>query len=272
MVDLQNLELKYFCNGYNVPYKLRNGSTLNIKPILVKDYPYYGIAKSILEIAKNEMGDIEIIKMSYLEFLFNLLKTNKMYINWFLNICKLCFGYEKIGIVEKNKKNCLALCNEDETIEHIITPKEFDDIMKIILNQNDSSYDNRYINPEVRELMESYYKAKYNNMRSPTLEEKKAYVTSKTGISISQLNEMTYRYFNLVYDANINSEIYITQKMIQCSQKYDVKEDIKHPLFEPKKDPYAEIFEDTTILSEKGVSGAENLNALNLPHDDSVKF
>ena len=107
-----------------------------------------------------------------------------MYINWFLNICKLCFGYEKIGIVEKNKKNCLALCNEDETIEHIITPKEFDDIMKIILNQNDSSYDNRYINPEVRELMESYYKAKYNNMRSPTLEEKKAYVTSKTGISI----------------------------------------------------------------------------------------
>ena len=74
MVDLQDLELKYFCNGYDVPYELRNGSTLNIKPILVKDYPYYEVAKSILEIAKNEMGDIEIIKMSYLEFLFNLLK------------------------------------------------------------------------------------------------------------------------------------------------------------------------------------------------------
>lgn len=60
--------------------------------------------------------------------------------------------------------------------------------------------------------------------------------------------------------------------MIQCSEKYEVKEEIRHPLFEPKKDPYAEIFEDTTILSSKGVSGAENLNVLNLPHDDSVKF
>lgn len=272
MVDLQDLELKYFCNGYDVPYNLRNGSTLNIKPILVKDYPYYEVAKSILEIAKNETGDIEIIKMSYLEFLFNLLKTNETYINWFLNICKLCFDYEKIGIVVKNNKNCLALCNEDETIEHIITSKEFDDISKIILNQNDSNYDNRYVSPEVKELMASYYKAKYNDTRIPTLEEKKAYVTSKTGVSINQLNDMTYRYFNLVYDANISSEIYIAQKMIQCSQKYEVKSDVKHPLFEPKKDPYAEIFEDTTILGQKGISGAENLNALNLPHDDSVKF
>ena len=271
-VNLDDLELKYFCNGYDVPYNLRNGSVLNIKPILVKDYPYYDIAKSILEIAKNEMGDIEIIKMSYLEFLFNMFKTNETYINWFLNICKLCFGYEKIGIVVKNNKHCLALCDENEVIEHIITPKEFDDISKIILNQNDSSYDNRYVSPEVRELMASYYKAKYNDTRTPNLEEKKAYVTSKTGIPISQLNDMTYRYFSLVYDSSISSEIYITQKMIQCSQKYEVKGDVKHPLFEPKKDPYAEIFEDTTILSEKGISGAESLNALNLPHDDSVKF
>lgn len=272
MVDLQDLELKYFCNGYDVPYKLKNDSVLNIKPILVKDYPYYEVAKSILEIEKNETNDIEIIKMSYLEFLLNLLKTNEMYINWFLNICKLCFGYEKIGIVKKNNKNCLALCNEDAVIEHIITPKEFDNISQIILNQNDSSYDNRYVNPDVRELMSSYYKAKYTNMRTPTLEEKKAYVTSKTGIKIQDLNEMTYRYFVLIYESNLNSEIYFAQKMVQCSYKYEVKEDVKHPLFEPKKDPYSEIFEDTTILGQKGIGGAENLNALNLPHDDSVKF
>ena len=45
--------------------------------------------------------------------------------------------------------------------------------------------------------------------------------------------------------------------------EYDVKEDVKHPLFEPKKDPYAEIFEDTSILGEKGISGADKLNAQN---------
>ena len=78
--------LKYLKKGGRItPTAAAIGTLLNIKPILVKDYPYYDIAKSILEIAKNEMGDIEIIKMSYLEFLFNLLKTNEMYINWFLN-------------------------------------------------------------------------------------------------------------------------------------------------------------------------------------------
>ena len=54
MVDLKDLELKYFYNGYDVPYQLKDGNILNIKPILVKDYPYYEMAKTILEIQKNE--------------------------------------------------------------------------------------------------------------------------------------------------------------------------------------------------------------------------
>lgn len=271
-IDLKELELKYFCNDYDVPYKLKDGKILNIKPILVKDYPYYEVSKQILEIQKNEVNDIRVIQMSYLEFVENLTKQDSIFVNNIITICKLCFGYEKIGFSKHNNKTCLCLCNEDEIVEYIITSKDFDTIIKIILNQNDSNYDNRYVSPEVRELMESYYKVKAKDFRSPTLEEKKAYTTSRTGIGLSQLNEMTYRYFDLVYNASVNSEIYMTQKMVQCSYKYDVKQDVKHPLFEQKKDPYAEIFEDTTILASKGVSGAEQLNTLNLPHDDSVKF
>lgn len=263
VVDIKNLELQYFCNGYDVPYNIKDGGILNIKPILVKDYPYYENAKDILELPKNETNNIDIIKMSYLEFLITILQYEEIYQNLFIKLCELCFGYKKIGIVEHKNKKCIALCEEDETIKYIITPKEFDDIIKIILNQNDANYDGRYINPEVRELMEQYYKVKYSNSRHPSLEEKKAYVTSKTGLDIKTLNNMTYRYFDLVYSSNVNSEIYFAQKMVQCSYKYDVKEDVKHPLFEPKKDPYAEIFNDTTILSEKGISGAENLIAEN---------
>ena len=264
MVDLKSLELQYFCNGYDVPYKVKEGGILNIKPILVKDYPYYESAKSILEIPKNEMGEISIIQMSYLEFLFNLIATDEKYTDCFLIICKLCLGYEKVAKQEHKNKQCLCLCDDDKIIKYIITPKEFDDICKIILNQNDANYDSRYVNPEVRELMEQYYKVKYSNSRHPSLEEKKAYVTSRTGIDIETLNNMTYRYFDLVYSSSVNSEIYIAQKMVQCAYKYEVKEEIKHPLFEPKKDPYAEIFEDTNILSNKGISGAEQLNNMNL--------
>lgn len=264
VVDIKELELRYFCNGYDVPYEIKNGGTLYIKPILVKDYPLYESSKGILEINKNEINDINIIKMSYLEFLFNLIDVDVIYNNGLIEICKLIFGYEKIAIGVHNNKKCLLICDEENTVKYIITSKEFDDIIKIILNQNNANYDNRYVNPEVRELMEEYYKVRYNNIRTPSLEEKKAYVLSKTGMNLNQINDMPYRLFDLIYNSCINSEIYFAQKMVQCSYKYEVKEDVKHPLFEPKKDPYAEIFEDAGILKEKGITGADGLNNLNL--------
>lgn len=264
VVDLKDLELKYFCNGYDVPYEVKNGGTLNIKPILVKDYPYYEVSKGLLEINKNEINNIDIIKMSYLEFVFNLINVDTSHNNSLIDICRLTLGYEKIAIGLHNKRKCLLLCDEDNTVKYIITSKEFDDIIKIILNQNDANYDNRYVNPEVRELMAEYYKVRHNDIRTPNLEEKKAYVVSKTGMEINRINNMSYRLFDLVYNSCVNSEIYFAQKMVQCSYKYEVKEDVKHPLFEPKKDPYAEIFEDAGILKEKGITGADGLNNLNL--------
>ena len=211
------------------------------------------------------MNDINIIKMSYLEFIFNLIQTDmgKEYAGYLINICRLCFGYENIASGINNNKPCLYLCDDEQIVKYIINPKEFDDIIKIILNQNDANYDNRYVNPEVRELMAEYYKVRHNDIRTPNLEEKKAYVIGKTGMNINQLNDMSYRLFDLIYNSCVNSEIYFAQKMVQCSYKYEVKEDVKHPLFEKKKDPYAEIFEDTGVLSSKGITGAEMLNDLN---------
>ena len=264
VVDLKDLELRYFCNGYDVPYEIKNGGVLNIKPILVKDYPFYEKSKGLLEINKNEINDINIIKMSYLDFIFNLIALQTEYNNALIELCRLSLGFEKIAVGTHNDKRCLLLCDEDNTVKYIITSKEFDDISKIILNQNDANYDNRYVNPEVRELMEEYYKVRHNDIRTPSLEEKKAYVIAKTGMNINQINEISYRLFDLIYSSCVNSEIYFAQKMVQCSYKYEVKEDIKHPLFEPKKDPYAEIFEDAGILKEKGITGADGLNNLNL--------
>ena len=59
MVDLETLELNYFVNMDNVPYELKDGGLIYIKPILVKDYSRYSWAKEILSIEKNEINDIE---------------------------------------------------------------------------------------------------------------------------------------------------------------------------------------------------------------------
>ena len=261
MVDLEVLELNYFVNMSDVPYKLKKGGTIYIKPILLKDYMRYNWAKDILKINKNEINDIEIIQMSYLEFLikkiFDADKESKEKVGW---LVKLCLDENYVAFLE----NCIIICNADNTIKYIINSKEFDDISKIIQAQNDPNYDDRYITPEVRELMQEYYQVKYRDIATPTLEKRKAFVSSKIGKTFSQLNELPCREFELIYDACKDSEIYIGQKIIQGSYKYDVKEDVKHPLFEPKKDPYQELFTDTSALANKGISGAEQLTALNL--------
>ena len=174
MVDLDVLELNYFVNMSNVPYELKKGGMIYIKPVLLKDYLRYNWAKEILTISKNEINDIEVIQMSYLEFLikkiFVMDKDSEDKVRW---IIKLCLNEDYVAIGD----NCLIVCDKDGTIKYVISSKEFDDISKIIQAQNDPNYDDRYVSPEVKELMQDYYKTKYSNITSPTLEKKKAFVS-----------------------------------------------------------------------------------------------
>lgn len=264
VVDLELLESNYFVNMVEVPYRLSKGGTIYIKPILVKDYLIYEWAKTILTIQKNEINDIKVIQMSYLEFLIKRIFTSvpdeEDKIRWLLKLC-LNEDYSIIG------DNCIAVFeqkDEEFHAKYVINAKEFDDISKIIQAQNDPNYDDRYVSPEVKELMHDYYRVKYKNVVSPSLEKKKAFVSSKISKTFKEINELPYREFELVYDACKDSEIYIAQKIIQGSYKYKVDEDIKHPLFEPKKDQYEELFEDTSVLANKGINGAEQLATMNL--------
>lgn len=265
MVDLDKLKNFYFCNSFDVPYDLKKGNTILIKPILLKDYPIYEWSKQILEIQKNEINDIKIIQMSYLDFIINVCFNSIPYAKEQLQtLLNLCLGVEYISFGVDNNKNCIIVCDKDGIILNVINHKEFDDISKIILNQNDYKYDNRYINPEVRELLNDYYKIKYSNIHSPTLEQKKSFVCSKIGKTFSDINNMPYREFDLMYNSALNSEIYLTTKITEASYKYEVKEQTIHPLFTKDKDPYEEAFESSDILASKGISGAEQLTALNL--------
>ena len=95
MIDIEQLTLKYFQNSEEVPYKVKKGEPLLIKPILVKDYSIYENSIDILTIDKNSIGDIEIIKMSYLNFILALIQQNEGkndFCNKFYNICELCLG------------------------------------------------------------------------------------------------------------------------------------------------------------------------------------
>ena len=264
MIDIEQLILQYFQNDFSCPYKLGCGYILNINPIKVKDWSIFERSLGILEIDKNKINDFEIIQMSYLEFLCNKILSDKSCTQQLINIFNYAMNEDNIHLGKFNNKSVLIICDKDDIKKGFITSKEFDEISKIILFQNIKDYDDREVNEDVKELMQEYYKIKYRDIKDPTLEEKKTYVIAKTGIKMSDINEMTYRTFSQVYKHSIDDVLYIGDKIIQGSEKYEMKkgQEVKHPLFEKPKDPYAEIFSNTSVLSEKGIKGAEQLNML----------
>lgn len=259
-------------NGYDIPYKLQDGNVITIRPIKVKDWAVFDASTSILQLDKNSINDIEVISMSYLKFLIEKVirpeeaydESDRISSSYLYNVMSLSTGYGAFTYGYESNKPYLLVCDEDDTILYKISQKDFDDISSLILNYNYVEYDDRYVDPDVKELMQEYYKAKYNNSTSPSLEKRKAYVVSKTGYRWDEINEMSYREFSLIYSALVEAEEYMARKIVQASQKYDVKEDVVNPLYEKKKDPYSAIFEDTSVLAGKGISGADKLSAIDV--------
>ena len=263
-IDIEELERKYFCNIYDVPYVLKKGGEILIKPVLLKDSSLYEWAKQCLEIDKNASNEIEIIQCSYLKFLIEyLFPSAPDFENQLRNLLSLCLGFDYVAFTKDKGKSCIAVCNEDKELKYVINSKEFDDIKKIILHQNNPSYDDRYINPDVKEMLAEYYKVKYNNMNVPTMEKKKGFVSSKTGKTFKELNEISYREFAILYDELLAQDNYYIYKIVASNFQDTTINEVLHPLFAKKHDIYEELFTSTSALQGKGISGAEQLNAMN---------
>ena len=251
MVDIKQLETLYFANDKPVPYKLKCGVELMIYPVLVENWNEFSDALSILTIRKNEINDAEVIKMKYLDFMLMLSNQEKNMLDKLKIISKYSFKEDFISPHAMNGKNHLAIVTENNDIKSLINGKEFDDIKKIILHQNIYDYDDRYISPDVRQLYEEYVKATSTNQIDPTLERKKVFVIGKTGLSMKDINTMSYRIFNQLYIDNVNLDMYFARKIIQASQKYDVKEEPIYPLFEKPKDKYDKLFVQKDTIQNK---------------------
>ena len=261
MVDIDRLELMYFQNDEQIPYRLKNavskdgsvsqdGYNLFIKPIKVKDWSVFNNCIDIIMHELQDYNSVEIIQMSYLEFLLNVLLEQVSDEEISENAFKLSTVLSmSLGIYEARKgafrnKPCLTLHDENGLAVALITPKEFNELKKIILFQNIINYDDRYLSPEIKKEIAEYEKIKYSNdsIVNPTLEKQKVFVISKTGISMKDINDMTYRTFTQVYNYNVNVDLYFAQKILQASQKYDMKEEAIHPLFKKEEDRLKSAF------------------------------
>ncbi len=266
--NLETLTRYYFSKGKPCPYKLKSNIEILIYPILVKDYESYDECRSILEIDKRSIDDVNIISMSQLDFL-EYTFGNEMIIDEvtkttlgnnelqkFKKIFSLCLHEDYVAIAkDDNGKSVIIVAEKDNEGEFIlkykISNKDYLNIAKIILFQNDINYDDTYINPDVVKEYNAMMELKTKNISSPTLERRKIFVLSRYRCTLEDIENMTYRMFNMLFDEYVDIEQYFVDNMYKTAYKFDIKENIAYPLYKPKEDKFKDLFISQESLNSK---------------------
>lgn len=233
-IDIAVLEKGYFYFDKPVPYKLSDTTHIDITPISVYDSEVFLSSCDILQIDKNALNSVEIIQMSYLDFLLKvMLSTDQsgLMLDKFCNILKLCLGMPdwKIKLNEKKKISILA---PDDSFE--ITGKQFDDIKRIILYQNVPHYDDTYIDPDLKKMMGEVDRLKSQGISTPSLERRMAIITAHCGIDKQTLMQYTMRSLQLLFEECAGEVEFTTLRPIML---YAGKaKELEHWIYKKKKD------------------------------------
>ena len=169
----------YFYFDKPVDYVI-NDKILYIHPVLVKDSEIFLSSVSILDTDKNSSDSVEIIQMSYLDFIYKVLFQDEINISRFINILRYCLHIENPEIgYDENQKPFL----KDKDTGIVIKSKDFENIRRLILYQNLVHYDDEYINPEAKKAMDELNSLRNANIELPSIERKMAIIMAHCGIN-----------------------------------------------------------------------------------------
>lgn len=245
-VDIELLKLAYFALDEPVPYKLKTGQEILIKPIMVKDSMLFIASVDVLKIDKNSLGSVEAIQASYLKFLQKMIfPSNDIMVQKFLNILDLCL--ELKGIYLCNDEMERTFIQTESGI--VISAKEFDDIAKIILYQNFPDYDDKYINPDIKKSMQEVDRLKNKDYESPDLERQMGIIESHTGILKEQLLKKTWRSFQILFREVCGEIEFYTTRLAAIAVGAGDKVD--HYIFKKRKDKFDGYFVDMDKFSHE---------------------
>lgn len=213
-IDIAVLEKGYFYYDKPVPYKLSDDYKININPITISDGEIFNSSIDLLQIDKNSINSVEIIQMSYLDFIIKVMilgGQDRLYLDKLCNILKLCIGLEDWGIVKDEKdKFSITIPNTDAKING----KQFEDIRRIILYQNILHYDDSYIDPDLKKSMQEVDRLKNSGYLPPSLERKIAIITAHCGLSKKEQLKYTMRSHQLLFEECAGEVEFLTLRPI----------------------------------------------------------
>ena len=250
-IDSDILLKRYIPFNKPVPYK-----NFYIHPIRLCDMSLSEKALDLLQIEKNELGEIDFISMSNLRFF--LLVSEQMLdfgdsleylLRKALNIAdnyaiqKYISEQEEfliIGEISSQISDEVFLKN-DTIIK--LDKEDFDEIRRIILYQTFPDYTEKYIDPDIKRKTDEYYRLKNKGAKHVTLEHRIVCVQARTGMTPEQIGDLTIRNFYQLFDTLIDRDEYIILKNAEFNN-VKFKDPIEHWAYKEKKDKYKEAFCD----------------------------
>lgn len=263
-IDINEIKALYFELDLPVPYKLSPDQKIEICPISVANSPLFLASLEILKINKNTIPSPQVISMSYLQFLTMVVfPKNEIGLAKLVNIMRLSLGWNDWTIKIGEQAKPYIYNNENG---YMISPKQFDDIRKIILYQNLYMYDDTYIAPELEKAIQEEEELRNKNIDIPSLERRIAIITAHTGISKQEQKEMTLRSHQLLFDEVVGETEFVTVRPISL---YAGKE-IDHWIYRKRRgrfDKYITSVEDYN----KSMGGTGQVQSVTADNELSVQ-
>ena len=248
---------KYLPFDKPVPYK-----DLLISPIKLCDMYDVQEILAILQIDKNNLGEIAFISMSLLHFVLFVVCAEEVYQRELYQLLSkaLSINDKIIKVYANDNEEYLMIGNKigenkyediiDEYTATKITANDFDEIIRIILYQNILDYTDRYIDPDVKKAAEEYWRLKSQGAKKIPLEHKINCVQLKTGMTREAIGDLTIRNFYQLFDILVDESDYIAAKTAEFNG-VQFKTPIEHWAFKARKDKYAEAFCDVDSFVDK---------------------
>ena len=237
---------------------------LRLFPVKVKDYLQFNIYSTALMLDKNSVPDVNVISMGYLQYLLYLAEQdfmNNPYIFWVDRLFGLCLPEdESFNNPEESIKRFLQ--NDKGKVSFIIdgelyNENDFEEIKKIICEQNLIELPDENISKDVRDSLEAArrYKEKLSGSgKTGSFEDYMTSLAVTTGWSFEYIYELTIRKFiNSIrrLDNLIHYKIYLASSMSGMVEFKD-KSFIKHWLTDlSTRDNYSDVSMDLDVMQNK---------------------
>ena len=187
---------KYLTFDDPIPYK-----NFLINPAKMRDYYSFHEYITCLLLDKNSVPDINVISMSYLEYLLAVGFIERHLHVMLISLMKMVVTIKKDGKIIEVNEDEIEIAKDGRSIivsGEKITSEDFDEIKKIILLQNEIDPVDENTAKEVREKLQEAeeYKLKKNGKKVCDLEDRLVAISTVTGFTIEYLYGLTIRKFN----------------------------------------------------------------------------